>query len=475
MNQLVRNKQTQLHEALKQYLAFLETRGLVSRTEEIPSQEAIGRVSASATYGGRHCDGRPAGEMILQSFLEIEPAMIAALLAGGVRSVSVLARPRVGIIFTDKNPDRIRMDSGGTFTRNPTAALYCAMLARWGAEGVVFPCMENETALLQSAIQHAAEECDLVLLCTDAKVRDLLGATGSIGETCIDGIAIQPGGDALLGAIDAKPVICLPGDPVSGMIVLEELAKPVLDRLLMRERTIAESVCVKMGSTYASATEVREFVRARLGFDSGGNLSVLPIPMDQNGIEPLAKADCILDVPVGCAGYAAGERAHVHLLKPIDRIARTVRICGNCDPFLDEAADALRRADIRAYVSTECAGNEDAMLALCRGECHLCSILLKDESDGLSYIAQHIPDGGAALVEGVTIANDNQTYDLLVSLGAMEHPQVRALLRALGSEPFLRRLDALGGYRYDKPGRIKKIWREKLQEPETEPKTGRGS
>ena len=45
----------------------------------------------------------------------------------------------------------------------------------------------------------------------------------------------------------------------------------------------------------------------------------------------------------------------------------------------------------------------------------------------------------------------------------MESPQVRAFLRILGSEAFLKRLDALGGYTYDQPGRIKKIWPEKQQ------------
>ena len=57
-----------------------------------------------------------------------------------------------------------------------------------------------------------------------------------------------------------------------------------------------------------------------------------------------------------------------------------------------------------------------------------------------------------------------ETYDLLISLVAMESPQVRAFLRILGSEAFLRRLDALGGYTYDQPGRIKKIWPKKEQE-----------
>ena len=44
---------TQLSEALRQYLAFLESRGLSSRTEEVPVTEALGRISACAAYARR--------------------------------------------------------------------------------------------------------------------------------------------------------------------------------------------------------------------------------------------------------------------------------------------------------------------------------------------------------------------------------------------------------------------------------------
>jgi putative molybdopterin biosynthesis protein len=348
--------------------------------------------------------------------------------------------------------------------RNASAALYGAMLARWGAEGVVY---RDEAAMLgapQPVLLRAAQECDLVLLCVDTKRRSPADTLGSVGEVCVCALAIYPGGDTALGAIGSVPVVCMADEPASGIVVLEELVKPVLDRLLMRERTIAESVCVKMGIDYASAPDVRAFVRAKLGFDPEGSLSVVPIPAENNTAEHLDKADCILDVPLHCAGYAAGERAHVRLLKPIDRIARTIRIRGDHDPMLDEAADELRRSDIRAYVDSESVDAMRALEALQRGECHLCGVYLPDDADGIAWIAQHVPDGGVALMEGVRRLDEKENppaeraYDLVVSLAAMENPQVRAFLRVLGSEAFPRRLDARGGYRYDKPGRIKKIW-----------------
>ncbi len=502
-----------------------------------------------------------AGDMIVPSYTQIEPATIGALLAGGVRRVSVLARPRVGILPTGDEIVPVDADPQAGEILEFNSAVFCAMLQRWGAQGEVYPVVKDDPAQLQAALLQAAQACDLVLLCAGTSAgRDdgTAEAIRTLGDVCIHGVAIRPGKPAVLGAVEGKPVVGVPGYPVSGILVLEELVRPVIDRLLKREGEHTESVCVKMGRRTVSSLKYREFVRASLGFDAEGSLSAVPIQAGAGVITSLTRADCILDVPQNCEGYEAGERAHVRLLKPIERIARTVRILGSHDPLIDEAADTLRRTDIRAYVSSAHVGSMGAILALSRKEAHLGGVHLLDETDGsynVSFVERMIPDGGVALVEcvrraqGLIVQKGNpyciqdvadlqkegvryvnrqrgagtrvlldyllrqanlsplalegydreelthtavaaqvasgsadcglgilsaarmynldfipvceETYDLLVSLSAMENPQVRAFLRVLSREDFLRRLDALGGYRYDQPGRIKKIWPEK--------------
>ena len=628
---------TQLHEAQKEYLAFLEERGLSFRTEEIPAADALGRMSACAAYANlssphytacamdgialaakstfgatettpvllreeafirvdtgdplpEGCDAvvmiedcvesedgitlraaaapwqhvrqigedLSAGDMILPSFIEIEPATIGALLAGGVRTIEVIAKPRVGIIPTGDEIVSVSQKPRAGEVPEYNSAVFCAMLQRWGAAGVVYPIVPDDPAQIQAALRQAAAACDLVLLCAGTSAGRDDGTTAAIralGEVCIHGIAIRPGKPAVLGAVVGKPVVGVPGYPVSGIIVLEELVKPVIDRLLKRERDMAETICVKMGRRHVSSLKYREFVRASLGFDAEGSLIAMPIQAGAGVITSLTRADCILDVPQNSEGYEAGERAHVRLLKPIERIARTVRVLGSHDPLIDEAADALRQTDIRAYVSSAHVGSMGAILALSRGEGQLGGVHLLDATDGsynVSYVEKFIPDGGVALIEcvrraqGLIVAKGNplgicavadlakegiryinrqkgagtrvlldyllhqasvsprsiggyereelthtavaaqiaagsadcglgilvaarmydldfipvceETYDLLVSLAAMESPQVRAFLRVLASDAFLRRLDALGGYSYDQPGRVKKIW-----------------
>ena len=628
---------TPLHEALKTYLAFLEERNIVCRTEQVRVVDALGRMSARAVYARlssphytacamdgialyakktfgatettpvflraeeyarvdtgdplpESCDAvvmiedciegdggvtlRAAaapwqhvrqigedlsfGDMILPSYMEIEPAMIGAMLAGGVSALEVLAMPRVAIIPTGDEivPPSESPKEGEIMEFN--SAIFSAMLRRWGAEGVVYPVVPDDPTRIRAALKQAAEECDMVLLCAGTSAgRDdtTAAAIRALGEVCLHGIAIRPGKPAVLGAIGATPVLGIPGYPVSGIIVLEELVKPVVDRLLMRERTLPEAVCVKMGRRFVSSLKYREFVRATLGYSEDGGLSAVPLGAGAGVVTSFTKADCLIDVPQNCEGYEAGERAHVRLLKPIERIARTVRVLGSHDPLIDEAADELRRQDIRAYVSSAHVGSMGALLALGRGEAQLGGVHLLDERDGsynTFYIEQYLPKGGVALVEcvrraqGFLVAKGNpfaiqsvtdlvkpnlryvnrqkgagtrvlldyllkqngvsrgeiagyereelthtavaaqiaagsadcglgiyaaakmydldfvpvceEEYDLLVSLRAMESPQVRAFLRVLGSEAFLARLDALGGYRYDKPGRIKRIW-----------------
>ena len=499
-----------------------------------------------------------AGDMILSSYCLVEPAVIGAMLAGGVGSLEVVARPRVGILPTGDEivPPSDHPKPGEVMEFN--SAIFSAMLRQWGAEPVVYPIVPDDPARIQTALEQAARECDLLLVGAGTSAgRDdgTAAAIRSLGEVCVHGVAIRPGKPVVLGAIGAKPVVGVPGYPVSGILVLEELVRPVIDRLLMREREAGESVCVRMGRKMTSSLKYREFVRASLGYNTDGELSAVPLGAGAGVVTSFTKADCLLDVPQNCEGYEAGERAFARLLKPVDRIARTVRILGSHDPLIDEAADELRRQDIRAYVSSAHVGSMGAILALSRGEGQLGGVHLLDEADGsynVSYIERYFPNGGVALVEcvkrsqGLMVAPGNplgicgiadlakpnlryvnrqkgagtrilldyllkregispraisgyereepthtavaaqiaagsadcglgilsaarmyglgfvpvceETYDLLVSLKAMETPQVRAFLRILPSESFLKRLDALGGYAYDKPGRIKKIW-----------------
>ena len=323
------------------------------------------------------------------------------------------------------------------------SAIFSGMLTKWGAEPVTYPIVRDDPEQIGEALTKAAGECDMVLLCAGTSAGrddDTAGVIERLGEVKYHGVAVKPGKPAVLGRVGKVPAVGVPGYPVSGIIVLTELVKPVIDALLMRPKEYPEHVCVSMGRKLTSSLKYREFVRATLGLSQTGMLTAVPLSRGAGVVTSFVKADCLLDVPQSAEGYEAGERASAVLLKPISRIGSAVRIVGSHDPLLDEAADLLRRRDPNRFVTCSHAGSMGGVMAVKRGEARLGGVHLLDETDGsynVSYIEKYIPEGGVALIEcvrrvqGLMVAKGNPRG--IAGLKDLQAPDLSYVNRQRGS------------------------------------------
>ena len=176
--------------------------------------------------------------MILPSFMEITPAAIGAMIAGGVLELEVLARPVVGIIPTGDEivPPCADPKPGDILEFN--SSIFSAMLASWHAEAKTYPIVPDKYDEIRDMLQKAAAECDMVLLNAGSSAGrdDYSGsAVQEVGQVLYHGIAIKPGKPAILGYKGAVPILGVPGYPVSGIIVIDELLRPLIDRWYKRE------------------------------------------------------------------------------------------------------------------------------------------------------------------------------------------------------------------------------------------------
>ena len=126
-----------------------------------------------------------AGEMILPSFMEVTPAAIGAMLAGGVLELEVLARPVVGIIPTGDEivPPCADPKPGDIMEFN--SSIFSAMLASWGAEAKTYPIVPDKYEQIRDMLEKAASECDMVILNAGSSAgRDdySVGAVREVGE-----------------------------------------------------------------------------------------------------------------------------------------------------------------------------------------------------------------------------------------------------------------------------------------------------
>lgn len=365
-----------------------------------------------------------AGDMIIPSFTGITPSCMGAMLAAGVLDAKVVKRPIVGIIPTGDEiiPPTEEPAEGDIIEFNST--IFSGMLTEWGCVPKVYPIVKDKLDLIEDALKTAISECDAVILNAGASAgrEDYSSqAIRNIGDVVLHGIAIRPGKPAILGvfgglpASNPVPILGVPGYPVSGIIVLEHLFKPIMNALTCQEPEKAEDIQAVVSRRLISSLKYREFVRARLGI-VGGRTVAVPLNRGAGVVSSFVKADGLIDIPQDREGYEAGESVTVRLTHDLDEIARMLVITGSHDPLLDEAADIMRRRWRDSIVASSHVGSTGGIMAVRRGEAHLGGIHLLDEATGtynIPYLKKYFPDGGVVLVacvareQGLMVAQGN--------------------------------------------------------------------
>ena len=347
-----------------------------------------------------------AGEMILPSHMTVSPAAIGAMIAGGVLEIEVIRKPVVGIIptgdeiippCTDPKPGDILEFNGSIFS---------AMVRQWGAEAVVYPIVPDKFDQIKTMVAKAAEECDMVILNAGSSAgREDFSARviRELGEVLYHGIAIKPGKPAILGCQGEKPILGVPGYPVSGIIVIEQLLKPLIDHWRQAPSAPSQYAKATLTRPVVSGLKYQEFVRVRMGC-VGGRLMASPLSRGSGVVSSFMKADGILEVPQGLEGYEAGEEVNVRLLSPRSKLENTLVVIGSHDPLLDELADMLHLENPELYMSSSHVGSMGGIMAIRRGEAHAAGCHLLDTADGSynrSFIRKYFPKGDVRLISCV--------------------------------------------------------------------------
>ena len=359
-----------------------------------------------------------AGEMILPSHMTVSPAAIGAMIAGGVLEIEVIRKPVVSIIptgdeiippCTDPKPGDILEFNGSIFS---------AMVRQWGAEAVVYPIVPDKFDQIKTMAAKAAEECDMVILNAGSSAgREDFSAKviRELGEVLYHGIAIKPGKPAILGCQGEKPILGVPGYPVSGIIVIEQLLKPLIDHWLQAPSAPSQYAKATLTRPVVSGLKYQEFVRVRMGC-VGGRLMASPLSRGSGVVSSFMKADGILEVPQGLEGFEAGAEVNVRLLSPRSKLENTLVVIGSHDPLLDELADMLHLENPELYMSSSHVGSMGGIMAIRRGEAHAAGCHLLDTADGSynrSFIRKYFPKGGVRLIscvgrqQGLMVARGN--------------------------------------------------------------------
>jgi molybdopterin molybdotransferase len=242
---------------------------------------------------------------------------LGMLAAAGVPRLLVHCLPRVAILSTGDEvvpPETPVLEPGRV--RDATAVALAALVREAGGAPDLRGIVPDDRTALEQALRDAHEVSDVVVVSAGSSVgaRDetaaAVAALGEPGVWC-HGLAIRPGKPTLLAEAGGVPVIGLPGNPRSALVVFRLIGVPLV-------RLVG-------GVTEPPPDPV---VRARLARDlpsAAGRLDVVQVRLRDGLAEPLfgksallsmlADADGYVVVPEPATGLAGGAEVDVVLLR----------------------------------------------------------------------------------------------------------------------------------------------------------------
>lgn len=253
------------------------------------------------------------GDLILPAGRRIRPCDIGALLSCGLVTVDV-REVRVGLIPTGTElvPAGNLPGPGGAVESN--TAVGAALLGEAGATCTRYGIVRDDPGLLREAIERGIRENDMLLISagSSAGTRDFTAtAIGELGEVLVRGIAMKPGLPAIVGRIDGKPVIGLPGYPIAALTVARELALPLLAVWGFSPPPV-ESLRARLTGTVTADPGYDEFVQVIVS-QAGGEYVATPLPRGAGPQMALVHANACLHVPRGTGSIAGGSEVDILL------------------------------------------------------------------------------------------------------------------------------------------------------------------
>jgi len=194
-----------------------------------------GRIAPGENVAERGADMRR-GETILPASRRIRAAEIGVLATLGVSAVPVYRRPVIAVFSSgDELIDPSERPRLGQI-RDSNRYVVAASLQAMGARPRHYPTLPDEAREFEAALDAALRECDAVVVTGGSSVgeRDRLPrAVTAIADPgiVVHGIRVKPGKPTLFAAHAGKPIIGLPGNPTSALMMLEAVCTPIVAAL----------------------------------------------------------------------------------------------------------------------------------------------------------------------------------------------------------------------------------------------------
>jgi molybdopterin molybdotransferase len=257
-----------------------------------------------------HC-----GEAVLRRGKTLMAQDIGALTSTGHRQVPVFCRPKCAVISTGDEiiapqsaliPGRI--NDINTYTIS-------AQLARFGGDVIIKDVVVDDYGSIRDAISDAVAQCDVVFISGGSSVGNKDYTYKILDEMpnadlIVHGLNIKPGKPTIVANVCGKPVIGLPGQPASALIVLRQMLG-ILHEVYYGRPQMQTYVTARLDQNVAGAPGRQTYQVVTLGSDTDGGMTASVLRGKSGMISLLSRADGFIVIEAHQEGKEKGELVRV--------------------------------------------------------------------------------------------------------------------------------------------------------------------
>jgi molybdopterin molybdotransferase len=263
------------------------------------------------------------GTVVLERGRKLKPPDLGLLVALGRGTVSVVRKPKVAILSTGNEVSESGPVTSGRIV-DVNRPVLMAMVEECGGVPLDLGIAKDDAEEISKKLKRGLASADLVLVTAGTSVGkgdlvpDVINALGKPGML-VHGIAMRPSLPTGLAVVNGKPIVSLPGLPVSAMIAFSTFVQPLILRMLGTEQDPQPKIRARATKRIVGVPGFRTFIRV-LVREKEGKLFVEPLRAPGSGIlTTLTRANGMVVVPENVEGYDEGAEVEVQLFRPVER------------------------------------------------------------------------------------------------------------------------------------------------------------
>lgn len=256
------------------------------------------------------------GQMLIAKGTRLRPQEVGLIASLGLTEVLVSKQPVVGIISSGNEvaaPGQ-PLKPGQIYDANRFSI--GGQVKEAGAVVRDYGIIADDLQQIKETLQKVTNECDVIITSGGVSVGDydlMKQALSEQGQMNFWQVKQKPGKPLAFGHINGKPVVGLPGNPVSSMVVCDQYVRPLLLKMQGATNIFRGQVTAYSDQGIRKQAGRTEFLRTKVKWQDGAYHAVLTGPQGSGILTSMVQADGLMILPEECEGVRSGDVVQVEL------------------------------------------------------------------------------------------------------------------------------------------------------------------